>query len=296
MMQQLSMFDLMMPPPPAAIPATRVLSNAERKRMSAWQIEQFENQNARYAFRTSLPSYDAGLLTRAWAELTAYDAAVRAADYDGMVGAGNRLRAIGEHAFGLSEAEEKSLAAPKGSARFDCLHTAWMWMANATAANDGDVPMFGQKGHLELEIVGCRADFSYDGLFGICGGAARVIDRDKLFFSETGFHSFQVCPRDYVIAAGKLDCKGWLERVCTAQLTEGGKKKAKLTRAWPSYALQWRQSREFAESVNRAETWTQWGPEKHAEHWANHDTRQAAALDRMAAEGIDPDEVWRTRR
>jgi hypothetical protein len=213
-----------------------------------------------------------------------------------MVAAGNHLRAIGEHAFGMSEAEDLSTRPPKGNSRFDCLHAAWTWLSDAMAANDGDAPLFGQKGRFEIEVAGCRVDFAYEGMFGICGGAAHVIDRDKPFFSETGYRSFQVCPQDYVIAAGKLDCKGWLEHVCTAQLTEGGKKAVKLTRAWPTYALQWRQCREFAEKYDRATTWDQWGPEKQAEHWASHDVRQAAALEQMAAEGIDPNEVWRTRR
>ncbi|GMB80519.1 hypothetical protein NN6n1_13010 [Shinella zoogloeoides] len=295
-MQQLSMFDLMMPPPPPAIPVARSLSNAERKKMSSWQIEQIESQNARYAFRASLPSDDAGLLSRAWTELASYDAAVRAVDYDRMVEAGNHLRAIGEHAFGLSEAEDRRDSPPKGNARFDCLYAAWDWMSDALAANDGEIPMFGQKAHLELDIAGCRVDFRYAGMFGICGGDARVIDHDKPFFSETGYRSFQVCPIDHVIAAKGIDCKQWLERVCLAQLTEGGKRKIQLTRAWPGYCLTWRQSKEFADKADRTTTWDQWGPEKQAELWANHDASQAAALERMAAEGIDPEEVWRTRR
>ncbi|WP_047629782.1 hypothetical protein [Rhizobium sp. WW_1] len=290
-MQQLSMFDLMEAPAPVAAPPV-----GTKVKLSAWEIEQRDNRLARTAYRAGLPTDDAGILNRAWSELTSYDGAVRAADYDGMVGAANRLRAIGEHAFGLTKAEDERSGPPRGNERFDCLHSAWTWLFDAMAADDGAIPLFGQKGHLELSIAGCRVDFSYAGLFGICDGDARVIEWDKPFFSETGFRSFQVCPHDHVIAANGLDCKAWLERVCLGQLTEGGNKKVALTRAWPTYALQWRQSKEFADKYDRADIWTQWGPEKHAEHWANYDARQAAALEQMAAEGIDPDEVWRTRR
>lgn len=69
----------------------------------------------------------------------------------------------------------------------------------------------------------------------------------------------------------------------------------KLTKWWPDYCLRWRQEKDFARHVDRATTWDQWGPEKQSEHWAAFDARQAAALQRMAAEGIDPNEVWRTR-
>lgn len=44
-------------------------------------------------------------------------------------------------------------------------------------------------------------------------------------------------------------------------------------------------------NYDRAEMWTQWGPERHAEIWAAHDARIAAAEARMRAEGIDPNDV-----
>lgn len=281
--------------PAAVIAKPTALKKQPKVKKSEWQIERENNQRARFAYREPLPADDAELLNCAWTELKAYDAAVRAVDYDSMVAAANRLKAVGEHAFGLAREEAERSGPPKGNAKFACLHDAWTWMMNAMAATDGETPMFGQKGRLEIEVAGCRVDMRYDGMFGICGGDAHIIEWGKPFFSETGYRSFQVCPMDYVIAAGNIDCKTWLERVCMAQLTEGGKKKVKLTRAWPTYALQWRQSRDFAQRHKRDEVWTQWGPEKHAEHWANHDARQAEALALMKAEGIDPDEVWKTR-
>ncbi|NTG61825.1 hypothetical protein G6L45_16215 [Agrobacterium rhizogenes] len=281
---------------PAAVKAKPVaLKKQPKAKMSEWQIEQENSRMARLAYRESLPDDDAGLLNRAWAELKAYDAAVRAVDYDGMVGAGNNLKAIGEHAFGMSRDEMARSGPPAGNGKFSCLSDAWSWVMNAISAENGEIPLFGQKARFEIEVAGCRVDMDYDGMFGICGGSAHVIDWEKPFFSETGYRSFQVCPNDFVIAAKDIDCKQWLERICTAQLTEGGKKKVKLVRAWPSYALQWRQSRAFVEQYKREELWMQWGPERHAEVWANHDARQADAMAQMIAEGIDPEEVWKTR-
>ncbi|CAD7023256.1 hypothetical protein REJC140_00145 [Pseudorhizobium endolithicum] len=283
-MQQLSMFDLITAPlVPLAAPVPT------RPKLSPWQIEQRDNRLARFAYRDTLPSDDAGMLNEASAELRAYDVAVRNADYDGMVASGNRLRAIGEHAFGLTQAEAEKGGPPDGNGRFFCLYDAWDWMSAALAATDGEIPLFGQKGRFEIEIAGCRVDFTYSGIFGICGGEARVIDWEKPFLSETGYRSFQVCPDDYVIAAAKLDCKGWLERVCLGQLTEGGKRKFELTRAWPPYARSWRDSRAFAEKYARLDGWSE-------ERLAEHEASQRAALEQMAADGIDPDEVWRTRR
>ncbi|MBX4920971.1 hypothetical protein HJA76_14850 [Rhizobium bangladeshense] len=284
MMQQLSFFDMMAAPPlPAKEPA------AAKVKLSPWQIEQRDNRIARFAYRESLPSDDAGLLNQAWVELRSYDAAVRNADYDGMVTYGNRIKAIAEHAFGLTVDEAQRGGPPDGNERFFCLYDAYDWLSAALAADEGAVSMFGQRGHFEIDVVGCRVDFAYSGLFGICGGDARVVDSEKPFFSETGYRSFQVCPDDFVIAAAKLDCKGWLERVCTNQLTEGGKKKVQLTRAWPLYARSWRDARAFAEKYARIDHWSE-------EQWAEYEAKQAAALEQMAADGIDPDEVWRTRR
>lgn len=206
-----------------------VLSKAKKEKLSPWELEKRQARAARFAYRETLPSDDAGLFNRAWAELTAYDTAVRAADYDGMTTAGQHLKAIGEHAFGMTRDEADRGGPPDGNGRFFCLNDAWKWLMEALAAKDGEVPMFGQKGRLIIEIEGCRVDFAYAGMFGICGGDARVIDLDKPFISETGYRSFQVCPDDFVIAAPNMTCKAWLERVCMAQLTEGGKKKLKLS-------------------------------------------------------------------
>ncbi|NLS06257.1 hypothetical protein HGP14_23295 [Rhizobium sp. P32RR-XVIII] len=150
-MKQLSFFDMMAAPPaPVAAPV------AAKVKLSPWQIEQRDSRLARFAYRDSLPSDDAGMLNQAWIELRAYDTAVRNADYDGMVISGNRLKAIGEHAFGLTVEEAQKGGPPDGNERFFCLYDAWQWLSAALAADDGKISMFGQKGRFEIEtpVVG----------------------------------------------------------------------------------------------------------------------------------------------
>lgn len=225
-MQQLSMFDLMMPAPPLPVPKA---APVKKEKLSAWEIERRALRAARFAYREGLPADDEGLILQARKEIEAYDAAVRSADYDGMVRHGGHLKAIGEHAFGMTREEADKGGPPDGNERFFCLYDAWRWVADQTVVDDGVIPMFGQKGRFIIEISGCVIDFTYDGLFGICGGAARVVHLDRPFISETGYRSFQVCPDDFVIAAPNMNVVAWLQRICTAQLTEGGKKKLKLT-------------------------------------------------------------------
>lgn len=106
------------------------------------------------------------------------------------------------------------------------------------------------------------------------------------YWSETGFRSFGGPELDPDVIASMI----------AAHIDSKNGCKGKLTKWWPSYCLQWRQNKAFADKFGRATTWDQWGPEKQAEHWAAFDTRQAAALERMKSEDINPGEVWRTRR
>lgn len=108
---------------------------------------------------------------------------------------------------------------------FDCWSSAADWLAKQTAADDGKVPMYGQRGRFLMTIAGCRVDFGYDGLFGICGGDANVVDLDRPFISETGYRSFQVCPMDRVIWTGGLPVDEYLRRVCENQLLQAGDRK-----------------------------------------------------------------------
>lgn len=209
------------------IPEAVKIKPQQKRKLTAWETEQESYRLDRCEYRRTLPDNDSDLLNIAWQILNQYHAAVVITEVDGMLSAANKLKAIKEHAFGLPP--EISLygegGPPDGNGKFYCLHDAGNWLVEAHAARDGDVPLFGQKGRFVIEIAGCLVDFRYSGLFGICGGDAHVIDLDQPFFSPTGYRSFQVCPLDYAIFTGEAEQKRYFERVCTAQLTEGGKKK-----------------------------------------------------------------------
>lgn len=75
----------------------------------------------------------------------------------------------------------------------------------------------------------------------------------------------------------------------TSKMGLGGK----LERWWPDYVLQWRQAQSFHGNVDR--TTRHWGlcavDVGQEACWADYDAAQQAALARMAAEGIDPNDV-----
>lgn len=212
------------------IPETVKAKPRAARKPSDWDAELTSNCQARKEYRKCLPDDDSELLNIAWKVLNEYHASVVATDVDGMLLASNKLRAIQEHAFGMDPDHNLSGPGgpPEGNGKHFCVYDAGLWMLDAHAASDGDVPLFGQKGRFVTEIAGCLVDFRYSGLFGICGGDAHVIDLDRPYFSPTGYRSFQVCPMDYVIITDGADQKGYFERVCTGQLTEGGKKKITL--------------------------------------------------------------------
>jgi len=66
-----------------------------------------------------------------------------------------------------------------------------------TRASDGTVPLWGQSGCFEICVLDMRVLIELEGLFGICasvcpllGFAARAIDWERPFLSETGYRSF----------------------------------------------------------------------------------------------------------
>lgn len=214
---------------PAPLPVSDKKPKVPKEKRSAWQIEQEERLALRMLYRATLPDDDVALIDRAREELRTYDSAVRQASLDDMKDAADRVRAVHEHAFGLDPRQLFGTnSPPDGNGRFHSLSDASKWLQQALATQDGEVPLFGQPGRFLIELFGCRVDFKYGGLFGYIGGDAHVVDLDKPFFSETGYRSFQVCPDGGVIWSGGLDVVPYLERVCTTQFTEGGKKKAKL--------------------------------------------------------------------
>lgn len=139
----------------------------------------------------------------------------------------------------------------------------------------------GQPEPFEIEIRGILCIISYS--MGFC---THVIGAPgSPFWSETGFRSFglDIEEPEAVRAA--------IERYIDAPTRHGNGCGGKLVRWWPSYVRQWQSDTSWSLTYDRANMWTQWGPEKHAEIWASHDARRAEALARMWAEGIDPNEV-----
>lgn len=112
------------------------------------------------------------------------------------------------------------------------------------------------------------------------------------YWSETGFRSF--CGVQDSID-GELTPQ-IIAQIIDADIDSKHGCNGKLTKWWPSYCLQWRQNRSFAERLGRERTWAQWGPEMQAECWASHDAAQSSAISRMQAEAIDPDDVWSSRK
>lgn len=144
-----------------------------------------------------------------------------------------------------------------------------------------------ERDPIEIEVRGIPTLVRFSSFF----QTYAVQPAGSAYWSETGFKSF---------AGFQGRIEGGLTPSVLVEIIEadidskhGGN--GKLTKWWPSYCLQWRQNKDFADRMERATTWDQWGPEKQAEHWANHDARQAAAIERMHAEGIDPEEVWKSR-
>lgn len=107
----------------------------------------------------------------------------------------------------------------------------------------------------------------------------------SLFWSETGFRSFGYATTD------RAEIERMVCRYIDAPAKDGTGCGGKLVRWWPGYVRQWQQSLSFRLGYKREELWTQWGPERHAEIWAAKEAEDAAALSRMWAEGIDPNDV-----
>lgn len=70
-------------------------------------------------------------------------------------------------------------------------------LARETAAPAGSVPLWGQEGDFTITLDAMCVRISLDGMFGIGSSSmpfpgfyAHAVDRDRPFFSETGFRSF----------------------------------------------------------------------------------------------------------
>ena len=106
-------------------------------------------------------------------------------------------------------------------------------LARRCAAAKGKAPLWGQQGGFTVEVDGMKARIEMDGMFGIAstacpypGFAARAVDMDKPFISETGYRSYVgihadpvpgMTPEDFVLAVIRRtishDLKGRLRLV-----------------------------------------------------------------------------------
>lgn len=142
---------------------------------------------------------------------------------------------------------------------------------------------------VEIEVDGTPCLITY----GYGFSTYTVQPPGSLFWSETGFRNFSYGG----LVDGKMqfvrdmDSIIYLIRAHIAAPVKDMGCGGNLVRWWPGYVNQWRQDVSFHHGRDRSEFCAQWGPERHAQLWAEFDARQAAAIERMQAEGIDPDEV-----
>lgn len=145
----------------------------------------------------------------------------------------------------------------------------------------------GDPDPFEMEVRGIVCTIGYS--VGFCTYA--VEGHGSLFWSETGFRSFgrQTEDRDTI--------RAMIEAYIDAPTKDSNGMGGKLVRWWPGYATQWREGLGFILKFgrNRADLWDQWGPEKHAEVWAARDADFEAGLQRMRADGIDPNDLGKPR-
>lgn len=114
-----------------------------------------------------------------------HHAAMFAADVDRAMSLRREARLL---AVRLNDGEPGILAGEEAPA---CV------LARRTAAAPGAVPLWGQEGEFVVDVNGMRVRIELDGMFGIgsfCsfwpGFAARAVDQDRPFLSETGYRSF----------------------------------------------------------------------------------------------------------
>lgn len=195
------------------------------KKETQWEAERRQQAELAAWHRADLPGNGldeiAELIEAYGLTIEAYHKAALKNDEKGMLDAYCRARAAVANYWGSPPGNE--YGGPREV--FDCWASAAQHLSSQVAAPDGEIPMYGQRGRFMLVIAGCRVDFHYDGLFGICGGAGHVIDLDKPFISDTGFRSFQVTPFDHLVWTGGIPVDEYMRRTCTAQLCSGDKRK-----------------------------------------------------------------------
>lgn len=134
---------------------------------------------------------------------------------------------------------------------------------------------------VEVEIRGIPCLVVWD-----FGAAIYTVQKPgSLFWSSTGFRS--MCHG----SASLDDVIAIVEKHIDTPVSKMGAG-GKLVRWWPWYVDSWRGNVAFElRHPDRSKVWEHFGPEKQAEAWAKRDRESAEALERMWAEGIDPNDV-----
>ncbi len=147
----------------------------------------------------------------------------------------------------------------------------------------------GEPDPYEIEVRGIPCLIT----FGVGFSTYTVQPAGSLFWSSTGFRSFAGA-----MMGANLRFNGDFEHIpayVESYLDTPESKSGcggKLVRWWPLYVSRWQQDVEWDLSYpDRSKVWMQWGPDRHAELWAQHDTRKAEAMRQMLADGIDPNET-----
>ncbi|MBL4898021.1 MAG: hypothetical protein JKX76_00095 [Colwellia sp.] len=135
---------------------------------------------------------------------------------------------------------------------------------------------------MEIRGIPCIVSFGY----GFATHAVQPVGSD--FWSKTGYRNFSIGSG---LHEHSEQIREIVETYIDAPKKDGNGCGGKLVKWWPGYVHQWQQNLAFHHGRDRSEMWQQWGPEKHAEMWANHDADQAKALCKMDAAGIDPNDV-----
>lgn len=143
---------------------------------------------------------------------------------------------------------------------------------------------------IEIEVRGIPCVIKFD--FGF--NTYAIQPPGSPFWSGTGFRSWTngIWQTDHgIVFDGSVDdIRGLIEDHIDTPVKKMGLG-GKLVRWWPTYINRWRGDLSWRLTYPRDKMWTQWGPERHAEIWAEHDARISAAEARMWAEGIDPNDV-----
>lgn len=181
------------------------------KKLAPWEVERERQHALMQEYCDALPDDRAALVTIARSNLRNYHDGAVAGDETVQLDAYLRMDAITWKLYGGKVGVYDHTIAP-------CMSDQRDWLMEQIGAPAGEVPMFGQRGRFLLDVEGCRVDYRYSGMFGICGGEAHVVDLDRPFFSETGYRSFSVVPYDHILHTGGLGMVVYMTRVLETQL------------------------------------------------------------------------------